>query len=66
MLPSVVRNARILTWGYDANVTAMLGSTSSNRILQLAQTLVADLQADRSVRHLPFFFANKREERVRR
>lgn len=49
MLPKVVSNARILTWGYDANVTALLGSTSSDRILQHAHTLVADLEADRSV-----------------
>ncbi|MCJ1260408.1 hypothetical protein MMC22_000269 [Lobaria immixta] len=48
MLPKILRNARILTWGYDANVTALLGSTSSDRILQHAQTLVANLEADRS------------------
>ncbi|MCJ1462954.1 hypothetical protein MMC07_001558 [Pseudocyphellaria aurata] len=48
MLPKVVSNVRILTWGYDANVTSLLGSTSSDRILQHAQTLVAQLEADRS------------------
>lgn len=49
MLPKAVKNARILTWGYNANVTALLGSTSSDRILQHAQTLVAQLEADRAV-----------------
>lgn len=54
MLPKVVHNARILTWGYDANVTALLGSASSDRILQHAHTLVAQLEADRSVSELLF------------
>lgn len=39
----------MLSWGYNANVTALLGDTSSDRILQHAQTLVAQLEADRSV-----------------
>lgn len=60
MLPKNLSNARILTWGYDANVMALLGSTSSDRILQHAQTLVANLEADRSVSQLPF--ANPRRE----
>ncbi|MCJ1288691.1 hypothetical protein MMC34_000220 [Xylographa carneopallida] len=49
MLPKVLKNARILTWGYNANVTALLGATSSDRILQHAQTLVAQLEADRAI-----------------
>lgn len=49
MLPKIVSNARILSWGYNANVTALMGSTSSDRILQHAHTLVAQLEADRSV-----------------
>ncbi len=44
-----MRNARILTWGYNAKVTSLLGNTSSDRILNHAQTLVAQLEADRSV-----------------
>lgn len=44
-----MKNARILTWGYNANVTSLLGNTSSDRILNHAQTLVAQLEADRSV-----------------
>ncbi|KAK4697517.1 hypothetical protein P7C71_g569, partial [Lecanoromycetidae sp. Uapishka_2] len=51
LLPRYVPNARILTWGYNANVTSLKGeSTSSDRILQHAQTLVAQLHADRMVR----------------
>ena len=49
MLPKVLKNARILTWGYNANITAFWGSTSSDRILQHAQTLVTQLEADRAV-----------------
>ncbi|MCJ1283103.1 hypothetical protein MMC26_002430 [Xylographa opegraphella] len=47
LLPSNMKNSRILTYGYDAMVTAVLGKTSSDRILQHAQTLVAELVADR-------------------
>lgn len=50
LLPKYLPNARILTWGYNANVVSFKGkSTSSDRILQHAQTLVAQLQADREV-----------------
>ncbi|CAD6571798.1 MAG: hypothetical protein ASARMPRED_004791 [Alectoria sarmentosa] len=50
LLPKYMPNARILTWGYNANVTSLKGrSTSSDRVLQHAQTLVADLQADRAL-----------------
>ena len=49
LLPKAIRNARILTFGYNANVTSLLGTTSSDRILQHAQTLVAQLEADRAV-----------------
>lgn len=50
MLPTNLKNARILTFGYDAAVTALFGKTSSDRILQHAHTLVAELVADRQVR----------------
>jgi hypothetical protein len=53
MLPKTIKNARVLTWGYNANVATLLGSTSSDRILQHAQTLVAELEAVRAVR-IPF------------
>ena len=49
LLPSNLKQARILTYGYNANVTAMFGKTSSDRILQHAHTLVAQLVADREV-----------------
>lgn len=49
MLPKAVPNARIMTWGYNADVHAFLGHTSSDRIMQHAHTLVAQLQTDREV-----------------
>lgn len=49
LLPKAVKNSRILTFGYNANATSFMGSTSSDRILQHAQTLVAQLEADRAV-----------------
>ena len=50
LLPSNLKRARILTYGYNASVAALLGKTSSDRIMQHAQTLVAELVADREVR----------------
>lgn len=49
MLPKAIPNARILTWGYNADVHAFSGHTSSDRIMQHAHTLVAQLQTDREV-----------------
>lgn len=49
LLPSHLKSARVLTFGYNAAVAALLGKTSSDRILQHAQTLVAELVADREV-----------------
>ena len=54
MLPKVIKNARILTWGYNADVTVLMGRTSSQRIMQHAHTLVAELEADRAVIKLRF------------
>lgn len=49
-LPKYIKRARVLVWGYNANISSLAGrSTSSDRILQHAQTLVAQLQADRDV-----------------
>ena len=43
-------NARVLTRGYNANITSVKGrSTSADRVLQYAQTLFAQLVADREV-----------------
>lgn len=54
LLPKYVKNARVLTWGYNANISSLNGkSTSSERILQHAQTLVAQLHADREVSWSP-------------
>ncbi|KAF2280399.1 ribonuclease-like protein p/mrp subunit [Westerdykella ornata] len=47
LLPYNLKEARILTYGYHATVAALFGKTSSDRILQHAQTLVAELVADR-------------------
>ena len=53
LLPKYLTDARVLTWGYNANVTAFGGrNTSADGILQHAQTLVAQLQADREVSYL--------------
>lgn len=49
MLPCAMPQARILTWGYDADVVDVMGGTSSDRILQHAHTLVPQLHADRSI-----------------
>lgn len=53
LLPRFLPNARILTWGYNANVISTKARhTSADRILQHAQTLIAQLVADREVRSL--------------
>ncbi|KAI1362244.1 ribonuclease-like protein p/mrp subunit [Xylaria arbuscula] len=51
MLPRDVKNARVMTYRYPATVAALLGGTSSDRILQHAQTMVAELVADRELEH---------------
>ena len=50
LLPANLKRARVLTFNYNATVTALFGKTSSERILQHAHTLVAELVADRDVR----------------
>lgn len=52
LLPANLKHARILTFSYNASVTALFGKTSSDRILQHAQTLIAELVADREARTL--------------
>ncbi|KAF7593472.1 hypothetical protein BBP40_011478 [Aspergillus hancockii] len=50
LLPTHINNARVLTWGYNANINSLMGrSTSSDRILQHAQTLIEELQSDREL-----------------
>ncbi len=46
LLPQCIPHARILTYGYSVGGSPSLGG-SSERILQHAQTLVAELEADR-------------------
>lgn len=53
LLPEALSVARVLTYGYNANITSFCGSRSSDRIQQHAQTLVADIQADRSLEGCP-------------
>jgi len=52
MLPKDLPACRVLTFSYPATVASVLGKTSSDRILQHAQTLVAELVADREVCYL--------------
>lgn len=59
LLPQSIPAARVLTYGYDASSTSFYGGGSVDRIQQHAHTLVADLQADRSLRgcvHRPIIF----------
>jgi hypothetical protein len=50
LLPKYLKRARVLTWGYNANISSLTGkTTSSERILQHAQTLIAQLHADRDL-----------------
>ena len=49
ILPADLKRCRILTFSYNATVAALFGRTSSDRILQHAQTLIAELVADRDV-----------------
>ena len=49
LLPESLDVARILTFGYNANAASFYGLRSADRIQQHAQTLVADIQADRSL-----------------
>ena len=44
-----MKRSRILTFSYNAAVTALFGRTSSDRIMQHAHTLVAELVADREL-----------------
>ncbi|CAG8908839.1 unnamed protein product [Penicillium egyptiacum] len=49
-LPRYIPRARVLVWGYNASVSSHNGKTpSSDRILQHAQTLVSQLEADRDL-----------------
>ena len=49
LLPRYIPSARILTYDYFADEDSSLSDRSSERVLQHAQTLVAELEADRCV-----------------
>lgn len=55
LLPAVIPNSRILTWGYDADVNSFFSPASQNSISQHANNLLSDLddlrhsQKDREV-----------------
>jgi hypothetical protein len=49
LLPEAIKIARILTFGYNAHASSFYGTGSADRVQQHAQTLVADLQANRSL-----------------
>ncbi|KAI9738429.1 MAG: hypothetical protein M1834_008932 [Cirrosporium novae-zelandiae] len=55
LLPIAVEDtrARVLMYGYDANVTAFTDGTSKDRIHNHAEHLVASLYANRSLRERP-------------
>ncbi|KAK1753585.1 hypothetical protein QBC47DRAFT_46215 [Echria macrotheca] len=47
-LPKYIKNARVLVWGYNASLSSLVGEQpSKDRIHHHAQTLVANLAADR-------------------
>jgi len=49
MLPAHLKQSRVLTYGYNADVLSVLGKASDDRILEHAHTLVAELVADRQL-----------------
>jgi protein SERAC1 len=51
-LPKYVPKARVLVWGYNASFSSLVGEQpSGDRIHHHAQTLVANLGAERRVCH---------------
>ena len=50
LLPAHIQEARVLSWGYFANTNSWDGkTTTSDRILHHAETLIEELQIDREV-----------------
>ncbi|PGH02526.1 hypothetical protein AJ80_08837 [Polytolypa hystricis UAMH7299] len=50
LLPTYIKTARVLSWGYNSNANTLRGrATSADRILEHARTLVEDLQSDREL-----------------
>lgn len=48
LLPVALPDARIFTWGYDANVTSVFSFASQSTVSQHAKQLLADLAAVRT------------------
>lgn len=46
-LPSLISNCRILTWGYDADVTHFFKPASGNTAFQHALNLLAEIERHR-------------------
>ncbi|KAI0556124.1 Alpha/Beta hydrolase protein [Xylaria curta] len=56
-LPKYIKNARVLVWGYNSSFASLTGAEpSGNRIHHHAQTLVAELCADRKMTEKPIIF----------
>ncbi|KAI1179612.1 hypothetical protein F4777DRAFT_533292 [Nemania sp. FL0916] len=52
-LPRYIKNARILVWGYNSSFASLTGvDPSGNRIHHHAQTLIAQLSADRKLENM--------------
>ncbi len=47
LLPSIISNCRIMTWGYDADVTHFFKPASGSTTFQHAQNLLAELERHR-------------------
>jgi hypothetical protein len=59
LLPKAIPAARVLTFGYDASASSFYGTGCADTIQKHAHTLVASLQADRSMEgcdHRPIIF----------
>lgn len=52
MLPKHLKQSRILTYSYNADVMALCGDTCADRIMQHAHTLAEELSANRQVRYI--------------
>ena len=55
-LPNVIPDARIYTWGYDADVNGFLSSSSQNTIHQHADNLLSDLADSIQDQAIPIIF----------
>jgi hypothetical protein len=60
ILHNEISDARIMVWGYDANVTSFWGHAARNRLGEHAKNLMGDLvhrrEETESVRSIIFYF----------